>query len=318
MPEACEALVSVVIACYNQAHFLSESIESVLRQTYPRHETIVVDDGSVDHPERVVGQYPGVRFVRQDNQGAAAARNTGWRQSRGAFVVFLDADDRLLPHALRAGCDCFGAYPDCGFVFGRGRLIGPAGEELLPNSLPVVREAGGYEQLLERNPIAFPALVMFRRSALESVNGFKRTVDGTSIDNASDYDLYLRLAERFPIHSHGELIAEWRQHGANTSRNSLLMLRSSVAVLDGQSVQVKASKRYRSARRRGLRRLRRHYGELLIEELRAEVREGRVTWRRFGVSLMALLRHYPDGVIASALRKARRSLSPSRRANNEP
>jgi glycosyltransferase involved in cell wall biosynthesis len=68
-------LVSVVIPCYNQAHFLSESIESVLAQTYRQMEIVVVDDGSADNTSEVVARYPGVSCVRQENRGLAGARN---------------------------------------------------------------------------------------------------------------------------------------------------------------------------------------------------------------------------------------------------
>ena len=90
-------LVSVIITSYNQARFLSDAIESVLTQTYSQFEMVVVDDGSTDNASEVVARYPGVRYMRQDNQGLSAARNTGLRESNGAYLVFLDADDRLLP-----------------------------------------------------------------------------------------------------------------------------------------------------------------------------------------------------------------------------
>src|SRR5437868_3561752 len=95
-----EPLISVVIPCYQQAHFLGEAITSVLKQTYSHHEIIVVDDGSTDDPAAVTSSYPNVRYIRQKNQGTAAARNRGLRESLGSFLVFLDADDRLLPKAF--------------------------------------------------------------------------------------------------------------------------------------------------------------------------------------------------------------------------
>src|ERR671914_179204 len=94
------ALVSVVIPCYNQAHFLGEAIESVLAQNYPHFEVVVIDDGSTDNTSEVASRYPGVRCIRQENQGLAGARNTGIRHSSGSYLVFLDSDDRLLPDAL--------------------------------------------------------------------------------------------------------------------------------------------------------------------------------------------------------------------------
>lgn len=308
LPESCADLVSVIIPCYNQARFVGETIESVLAQTHRRHEIIVVDDGSADDPASVVARY-GVRFIRQERQGVATARNTGWHASHGAFTVFLDGDDRLLPEALAVGHEVFLAHPDCGFVFGHGRLIDPAGCEMLPNFLSVIPDAGGYEQLLERNPIAFPAVAMFRRDVMEAVGGFRAVVGRRRIDNTSDYDLYLRVAERFPIHSHCVLVAEWRQHGTNTSRNSIMMLHSALAVLKSQRLPPTDRVRHRAARQRGLKRVRTFYGERLIEELRNEVRTGQISWLRFCIGVLTLMRHFPSGLMENVARKTRRMIA---------
>src|ERR687889_2943029 len=116
-------LVSVVIPCYNQAHFLGEAIESVLAQSYPNFEIIVVDDGSMDDTSEVAGSYPKVRLVRQENQGPSGARNAGLARSEGEYVVCLDADDRLLPEALKTGLKHLEAHPECAFVHGHYRHI---------------------------------------------------------------------------------------------------------------------------------------------------------------------------------------------------
>src|ERR687885_795015 len=113
------SVVSVVIPCYNQAHFLGEAIESVLAQSYPHFEIVVVDDGSTDNTSEVAARYPGVRCIRQNNQGVAAARNTGIRESNGSYLVFLDADDRLLPEALEVGLEQLKVHPECAFVSGQ-------------------------------------------------------------------------------------------------------------------------------------------------------------------------------------------------------
>ena len=87
-------LVSVIIPCYNQAHFLDEAIESVLAQTYSNREIIVVDDGSTDNTATVARCHSPVGYIYQENAGPSAARNTGVKESRGEYLVFLDADDR--------------------------------------------------------------------------------------------------------------------------------------------------------------------------------------------------------------------------------
>ena len=97
----CEAsLVSVVIPCYKQAHFLSGAIESALSQTYSRIEVAVIDDGSPDNTAEVMARYSGIVRVRQDNRGLAEARNAGFRASTGDYVLFLDFADSLLFRAI--------------------------------------------------------------------------------------------------------------------------------------------------------------------------------------------------------------------------
>src|SRR5262245_26551242 len=123
-------LVSVVIPCYNQAHFLREAIESVRAQTYPAVEIVVVDDGSADDTSAVAAGYPGVRCLRQQNQGLAVARNRGLAISRGDLAVFLDADDRLLPDAIAIGAGMLMSDPSLGFVAGYSRFISGDGQPL--------------------------------------------------------------------------------------------------------------------------------------------------------------------------------------------
>ena len=96
-------LISVVIPTYNCAEFLPAALESVMGQTYNRHETIVVDDGSADNTQEVIRPYlsrGNVRYVFQGNQGLPGARNTGVRLAKGEYIAALDADDLLAPDAL--------------------------------------------------------------------------------------------------------------------------------------------------------------------------------------------------------------------------
>jgi glycosyltransferase involved in cell wall biosynthesis len=121
------APVAVVIPTYNHSRFLADAIASVERQTVHASEIIVVDDGSTDHPEYVATQFPGVRFIRQDNRGLAAARNTGLMAASSDKVVFLDADDLLAPDAIESGLACFSRHSDAGFVYGAHRMVNAEG-----------------------------------------------------------------------------------------------------------------------------------------------------------------------------------------------
>src|SRR5829696_5537524 len=169
-------LVSVVIPCYNQAHFLGEAIESVLAQSHPNFEVIVVDDGSPDNTSEVAARYPGVRLVRQENQGLSGARHAGLARSEGEYVVFLDADDRLLPEALEAHLEHLKAHPECAFVSGHYRFMTNDGSPLSERPRPIISR-DRYLELLERNYIVVPAVVMYRRAIFKSVGGFDTSLN---------------------------------------------------------------------------------------------------------------------------------------------
>src|SRR5690606_38252689 len=125
-----DKMVSVIIPCYLQANYLNESIKSVLNQTYDNFEIIVVDDGSPDNVENITINYPQVKLIKQSNQGAAVARNNGMCNSKGDYLIFLDADDRLLPNALQIGVTFLQSRPDCAFVTGLIQEINSDGEFL--------------------------------------------------------------------------------------------------------------------------------------------------------------------------------------------
>lgn len=210
--------VGVVITTYNHAHFLADAIDSVLAQTEAAAEIIVVDDGSTDDPASVTGRYPSVRLIRQANQGLASARNTGLHAVGSDKVIFLDADDRLLPRAVAAGLACCERVPDAGLVYGGHRRIDHSGRALGPDRYePISHEP--YRDLLRGNPIGMHATAMYDTRKLKEAGGF----DGT-LPRCEDYDLYLRMSRIHPILSHPETIAEYRWHGSNMSENERDML----------------------------------------------------------------------------------------------
>ena len=287
-------LVSVVIPCYNQAHFLSEAIESVLAQSYPHLEIVVVDDGSTDDTFEVAGRYAGVRRIRQDNQGPSAARNTGIRESKGNYLVFLDADDRLLPKALEVGVEYLKARPECAFVSGRYRNIAADGS-LLELSPPLLIEQDHYLALLRLNYIGHPAVVMYRRSVFESVGGFN-----TSLKFSEDYELYVRITRDFPVYCHGKLVAEYRQHASSWSRNSAMGLKTMLAVFRSERKHVKGSERHDEAIRAGMKVAKEYFGKRLAYNVLTQARKRE--WKQMISDLLVLVRYYP-GVFIRAWRK---------------
>jgi glycosyltransferase involved in cell wall biosynthesis len=275
--------VSVIIPCYEQAHFVGEAIESVLAQTYGHAEIIVVDDGSPDDTFHVATRFPGVRCLRQENQGLSAARNAGLRASTGDFVVFLDADDRLVPGALAVGVASLAARADCAFVYGHTRDITADGSPL-PTLPTACVEENHYLALLKTNYIYMPAMVMYRRAALESAGGFD-----PSVNASADYDIYLRITRTAPVFCHNTVVAEYRQHGSSMSRNAALMLKVTLSVLRAQWPYVRGAAELERAYKEGIRNWQDYYGERLVNEARYAARSR--NWGRVLDAGRVLLRY---------------------------
>jgi glycosyltransferase involved in cell wall biosynthesis len=297
------ALVSVVIPCYNQAHFLAEAIESVLAQSYPRVEIVVVDDGSPDNTREVAARYPEVRYVRQENQGLAAARNTGLRHSRGEYLVFLDADDRLLPEAVEAGLRQLRTHPECAFTFGKWKSIAANGSPLARTPPPPFAVQGDpYIFLLQCNHIQMHATVLYRRSVFEVVGVFD-----PSLNASEDYDLYLRITRQYPVCAHATIVAEYRRHGSNMTHDPARMLRTSVTVLRRQRQHVQSDARRAAAYRAGLRFWYGCYGGQLVAQVLKLAAEG--DWRQALDGLSVLLRDpllLPQAAVTVLRRQRRR------------
>ncbi|MBD0373703.1 MAG: glycosyltransferase [Pyrinomonadaceae bacterium] len=292
-------LVSVIIPCYNQAHFLGEAIESVLNQSYPHYEIIVVDDGSTDNTSEVAESYTQVKLLRQENHGRpAVGRNNGFLESVGDYIVFLDSDDHLLPDALEIGLSYLESHPEYAFVSGHCRAMDSSGAPLPVRQDPCI-EKEHYLALLHHNYIWTPGTVMFRREALERAGCFNISM---SMKGSEDYDLYLRIARESPVYCHAHAVVEYREHGASLSRNAATMLKSTLTVHRAQWPFVKGNKRYEQAYREGERFWKQYYGEHLVERVRSQVRK-KEEWNQAAQGLKVLLRYHPKEFFTQAYRK---------------
>lgn len=290
--------ISVVIPCYNQARYLGQAIESVLAQTRPASQIIVVDDGSVDETVEVARRYDSVQCLSQPNQGQGSARNAGLAQTTGNYVVFLDSDDRLLPRAFEIALEQFSDHPQSVLVAGRCVFIDEDGVQQYTRQEPVV-ERDHYLNLLTHNIIRTPGAAMFRTDAVRALGGFKTTVSGVE-----DYELYLRIARHQHIQSHDQVVAEYRQHATSSSRQPKLMMRSGLMVLHGQRAIVKGNEPAERTLRHGIRSWRQLYGEQLMADGRRQLRDRE--WTQALSALLWLLHYHPRGFLHHAWRKASR------------
>jgi len=208
--------VSIITPSYNQAQFLEDTIQSVLRQDYPALEYILVDGGSMDGSKEIIQRYEDklAWWVSEPDQGQADAINKGFRRATGEIIAWLNSDDLYLPGAIEEAVELFKLHPEAGVVFGdavsadeKGRLLNPL-------------RAGnwGLVDLLQFKIICQPAVFM-RRAAVEEV-GFL----DPSYHFFLDHQLWIRLAKDYPLVYQPGFWAVSRYHPA--AKNITLALKS--------------------------------------------------------------------------------------------
>jgi glycosyltransferase involved in cell wall biosynthesis len=207
--------VSVVMAAKNYAGYLPTAVGSVLRQTFPDWELVIVDDGSTDSTPAAVTPFtadPRVRYVRSDRLGQSRAKNLGVGLSRGDVITFLDADDAWLPTKLEKQVAALAAGPDVGVCFCRRGLIDPAGERLHRPDPPAPSGCVVTELFL-KNFVCFSSVAV-RRCVFDHVGGFD-----PDLDLSIDYDLWLRAARHYKFeYLDDELVLYRTGHGNLSAR----------------------------------------------------------------------------------------------------
>ena len=224
-------LVSVIIPCYNHAHYLPTAVESVINQSHPAVEIVVVDDGSTDNTKQVAQSYPQVKYIWEKNQGLPASRSTGIRNSTGDYIAFLDADDWLYTDAIKTNLRYLRQNDQLAFVSGAYEEVKDAGKiiAICKNEI----KSDHYQQLLFSNYVGMISAVLYRRWV------FNEVLFNESLKACEDYDLYLKITRKHPVLHHTETIAAYRKHQANMSLDFPLMLSSSLNVLQQQKSELK-------------------------------------------------------------------------------
>jgi glycosyltransferase involved in cell wall biosynthesis len=303
VPAGQDPIVSVIIPCYNGEAFLKETIESALAQSYQRVEVIVVDDGSTDGSAEIAQAYP-IRYIRQPNRGLTASRNLGIRESSGSYVVFLDADDRLMPGAIETGLRVLAQHPECAMTVGDHLFVSADGSYLASSGKTCLLSSH-YEALLKSNFIEMISSVLFRRSIFDEVGGFN-----TELRVAEDYELYLRIARDHAICCHPAVVAEYRLHHKNVSHNSELMLTMTLRVLKSQTQFIRNPGRL-FAFVAGIRSWRKQYGRQLASELARSLSTLQIDHLRRKIVLLAA--QYPQGLMMLLLLRMAPKLAGTRR-----
>lgn len=198
-------LVSVIIPCYNQAEFLPDAINSLVLQTNPNWEAIIVDDGSPDNIEEVAKQLISndsrVRFIHQENLGVSAARNHGVRDARGEYICFLDADDWYSPHCIESIVQNFTLHPNCSLYYLKNERVEEGKKEKV-----IWGFSGSYNTVLLYGMNITYAI---RRHYFLDIGGF----DENMKEGCEDWEFGIRFLHKYPqVYNSAIVLYYYRQH----------------------------------------------------------------------------------------------------------
>jgi glycosyltransferase involved in cell wall biosynthesis len=211
-----QPLVSVIIPNYNYAGYLREAVDSVLAQTYPNIEVIVVDDGSKDNSKEAIESYGNrIKAIFQQNAGVSAARNNGVAASRGEYIAFLDADDVWYSRKIAEQMRAFSDDKDLGLVHVAVEDIDADGG-FLREHRDGQKGMVASEFLLFRRPVVLGggSGIVIPRRVFEEVGGFDK-----KLSTSADWDLFFRISCRYTVGFVPEVLLKYRLHNSNMHGN---------------------------------------------------------------------------------------------------
>lgn len=213
-------LVSVVIPTYNNARYVRAAIESVLAQTFTDIEVIVIDDGSEDNTEDELRPVRDrIRCIRQENQGAAAARNRGIAEANGEFIAFLDSDDLWLPEKLAGQMDTLAQHPDFPVAHTDSLVIDADAHILKPSANRKRQSRNGmvFEELFMSSiSVILTSTVVIHHRCFEEIGVFD-----PAFPVFQDYDFFLRLSFRYPVYFIDKPLVKYRLTPRSLTRTNL-------------------------------------------------------------------------------------------------
>ena len=223
---------SIIIPAFNYGNVLPFAIESALQQSGYDFEIIIIDDGSKDHTPEIGNQFAArfptrVRYYRQENQGPAATRNRGMRESKGHYLLFLDADDCLLPGALEKFRNFLQQKGHYDFVFGGHISVQPDGRKRLHPAKPLAasREINFVDYLRKKFGISNGATIM-SRAIFDTIRYPEQ------IRNSEDIPVFAQVLALFRCGSFPEPVLELHKHNDSLRNNIDLIMDTQTRVVD--------------------------------------------------------------------------------------
>ena len=232
--------IFVLVPSYNHAPFVERTLRSIFKQTRARKKLIVIDDGSKDESAEIIARVLQDcpfenEFIQRENRGLCATLNEGFNEANGEFFAYLGSDDLWLPTFLEKQIKLLNKRKKAVLAFGHAFLI-DANEQIIDrtDNWTDFSDINALPMLLRGEIFSSPSVV-YRRAALEKYRWNENS-------RLEDYELYLKLAGSGEFARNEEILCAWRQHGANTSDNTPLMLTEMIAAQNRLSGELKISR----------------------------------------------------------------------------
>lgn len=237
-PDSVTPRVSVIIPCYNREQYLAVAVQSVLDQTWPNIEVLVVDDGSTDGSRDVLASFGDkIRILTHPggvNRGQSASINLGIQSSDGTYIAILDSDDWWAPEKLRKQVEYLESHPDVGLVYGNGYQVNADGSPRWRIYTSSHEEHSDPARVLADCYFLVPNNALVRRSVFEKTGGFDE-----SLRAAQDHDMAIRIAEVTNLGYIAEDVFFYRRHDDSISKRG-----TKTRWTNGFYILEKAAKRY--------------------------------------------------------------------------
>lgn len=232
-------LISVIIPTYNCSQYLENTLQSVLNQTCNDFEIIVIDDGSTDNTSDTIKPYAShIQYHRQENKGAASARNQGIKLSSGKYVAFLDSDDLWEPEKLADQMNIIKNQPDFPIIHTNASIIDSEGSMIRKSANEKRQSCNGmiFEEFFLKNiSLILTSSVIIDRKCLENIDLFDE-----NFPVLQDYDLFLRLAWRYPVFFIDRPLVKYRFRPHSLTRTNI-----SKNILDSEKILEKTISEHR-------------------------------------------------------------------------